>query len=85
MNDYGGSGGGFHALGKTPDPCGVKFSLVKALLNWISVGEPSQYDGQAGTSPSGQVYQLSLRGGSAKPVKPLTKLSMRGRLRGYGV
>ena len=59
MNDFGGSGGGFHALGKTPDPCGVEFSVVKAIIRWTSAGQPSQYDGASGTSPSGQVYQLA--------------------------
>ena len=59
MNDFGGTGGGFHALGKTPDPCAVKTAGLKAIIYWTSDGQPSQYDGASGTSPSGRVYQLA--------------------------
>jgi len=29
------------------------------VLNWIDKGQPSPYQGATGTSPSGEIYQLS--------------------------
>jgi hypothetical protein len=56
INDWG-NGKGFYNVGITPDPCGT--SVPQSILNWIGNGQPSQYMGSSGTSPSGEVYQLS--------------------------
>lgn len=55
INDFGGTASGFYQLGITPDPCGL---VPASILDWIAPGQPSQYNGKSGTSPSGQVYQL---------------------------
>lgn len=57
INDFGGQGGPFYQVGKTPDPCGT--SVPVFILNWISEGQASQYMGKSDTSPSGKVYQLA--------------------------
>jgi hypothetical protein len=53
FNDFG-NGRGFYQVGETPDPCGA--ALVPA--GWTT-GQASQYMGASGTSPSGEVYQVS--------------------------
>jgi hypothetical protein len=52
INDFG-NGKSFATIGKTPDPCKT------GLLDWAGAGQPSQYEGYSGTSPSGEVYQIA--------------------------
>ncbi|MGA7632450.1 MAG: hypothetical protein WCB11_16945, partial [Terriglobales bacterium] len=52
-NDFG-NGTGFYNVGITPDPCNTGL-----IPGWVAKGQPSQYMGASGTSPSGEVYQLA--------------------------
>ena len=52
FNDFG-NGKAAYNVGITPDPCNT------GILGWASKGQPSQYMGASGTSPSGEVYQLA--------------------------
>ena len=58
INDFG-ANGGFYQVGKTPDPCGVKFPGLNTVVDWLSKGEASQYMGAYGVSASGKIYVLA--------------------------
>ncbi len=53
FNDYGNGKGGYN-VGITPDPC-----KTGVIPGWVEAGQPSQYMGASGTSPTGKVYQLA--------------------------
>jgi hypothetical protein len=72
MNDFG-NGRGFYQVGKTPDPCDVKFAVLNSVIGWISAGQTSPYMGASGTSGSGKFYQISEgRVGSAGQAGSMT-------------
>jgi hypothetical protein len=53
INDFG-NGKGFYNVGITPDPCNTGI-----IPGWAVAGQPSQYMGATGTSPSAEAYQLA--------------------------
>jgi hypothetical protein len=54
FNDFGGNRPIGYNVGVTPDPCNTG-----VILGGVAAGQPSQYMGASGTSPTGKVYQLA--------------------------
>jgi hypothetical protein len=58
FNDSG-HGSGDLRVGKTPDPCSIKFPPLAVVVDWISTGETSPFMGASNTLSSGKFYQLA--------------------------